>query len=143
MKLHELPKLVELPKKRLGRGHGSGKVKTGGRGTKGQKAHGSVRRGFEGGQKALTHRLPFLRGKARNGSQKEPVVAIPLNRLTHFPSGATISLKTLKEKHIVDSDVRKVKLVGNTVIPVPLTIEGIALSKGAQQTVEKAGGKVK
>jgi large subunit ribosomal protein L15 len=142
MKMNQLPKLVEVPKKRLGRGHGSGKVKTSGRGTKGQKARGTVRHGFEGGQIALTHRLPFLRGKERNASQKEFVLGLPIARLGKFASGATVSVKTLKEKRLIHDDIRTVKLIGNTQLLVPLTIEGIRLSKGAKLAVEKAGGKV-
>lgn len=114
MKLHQLPKLIKKSKKRIGRGYGSGKVKTSGRGTKGQKARGTVRHGFEGGQKALTHRLPFLRGKARNASQKEFVATIPIVRLSDFSSGAIISLNTLRETHMIAEDTRHAKLVGNT-----------------------------
>ena len=63
MKPLELQKLVKRSKKRLGRGHGSGKVKTSGRGTKGQRARGKIRLGFEGGQLSIIKRLPLLRGK--------------------------------------------------------------------------------
>ncbi len=70
MKLSALSSITKRTKKRIGRGHGSGKVKTSGRGTKGQNARNSRPQGFEGGQLALIKRLPLLRGKDRNGSRK-------------------------------------------------------------------------
>lgn len=73
MNIHSLPKIVKRSKKRLGRGHGSGKVKTSGRGTKGQKARGKLPLGFEGGQTPLVKRLPYLRGKGRNKPRKRRV----------------------------------------------------------------------
>src|SRR5438067_11354163 len=66
MKLHELrsPRGARKPRRRLGRGHGSGRGKTAGRGTKGQKARsgGGVPPYFEGGQLPLVKRLPYRRG---------------------------------------------------------------------------------
>lgn len=70
MNLSQLPKIVHRSKKRIGRGHGSGKVKTAGRGSKGQKARGKIPAGFEGGQLPLIKRLPLLRGKGKNISRK-------------------------------------------------------------------------
>lgn len=61
MNLHSLPRVTENKKKRLGRGHGSGHVKTSGRGTKGTAARYTVPLTFEGGIVPLTKRIPFLR----------------------------------------------------------------------------------
>src|SRR5689334_4101570 len=113
MEFHHLPSLVEGSKKRIGRGHGSGKVKTAGRGQKGQKARGKVHAGYEGGQVAQTHRFPFLRGKGRNGSQVMGVVDVPLKRLTMFTAKETISVKTLIEKKLVHKETAFVKVIGN------------------------------
>ena len=66
MKLENLTKVTDRKKKRLGQGHGSGRGKTGGRGTKGQKARGKVSLTFEGGALPLIKRLPFHRGKGKN-----------------------------------------------------------------------------
>lgn len=139
----KLPKIVQPSKKRVGRGHGSGKVKTAGRGTKGQKARGTVRRGFEGGQLSLTHRLPFLRGKGRNKSLKHHPVAIPIRRLHIFDSGETVSIATLKNKGLISQDTFAVKLIGNSGLTVSIHVEGLLFSARAKQTIEKAGGSVR
>lgn len=141
MKLHKLPKLVEVPKKRIGRGHGSGKVKTGGRGQKGQKARGTVRAGFEGGQISIRHSLPFLRGKGRNHSQKSEVIGIPLVRLSVYKSGETVDLKTLKTKGLIDENVQYVKIIGNTPVVEKLKIT-LPTTSGAREAIIKAGGTV-
>ena len=83
MKLSNLHPIVRRPKKRIGRGHGSGKVKTSGRGTKGQKARDSVPLGFEGGQLSLIKRLPLLRGKGRNASMKVKAFAVALTAFSY------------------------------------------------------------
>lgn len=111
MKLHKLPTLVKTKMKRLGRGHGSGRGKTSGRGTKGQKARGTVPRDFEGGQLALTKRFPLLRGKTRNKSQKPYTVTLRVSRLTIMDALSKVTLETLKKYGIVDKTVSKVKLV--------------------------------
>lgn len=140
--MNTFPKLVEKSKKRIGRGHGSGKVKTAGRGQKGEKARGTVRHGFEGGQKSILHRLPFLRGKARNHSQKELVVGLPLGRLTDFKTGDTITIASLVEKKLITPEVRKVKLIGAGPIDKSLKVSGLTLSKGAKTAIENAGGSI-
>ena len=71
MKLESLPKTTERRKKRLGLGHGSGRGKTAGRGTKGQRARGKIPISFEGGAIPLIKRLPFMRGKGKNKSFKK------------------------------------------------------------------------
>ena len=85
MKLSQLPRTVSRPKKRLGRGHGSGKVKTSGRGTKGQKARGHMPIGFEGGQLPLIKRLPLLRGKSKNKSHATSVYPLKVTKLDSLP----------------------------------------------------------
>src|SRR5690242_5051835 len=105
-------KIVVRPKKRLGRGHGSGKVKTSGRGTKGQRARGKIRIGFEGGQLALIKRLPLLRGKDRNKGQKAKAYPVSVASLNALPAGTTVTLETLKKYHMIDTGVSRVKVVG-------------------------------
>lgn len=142
MKLHTLPSISQKSQKRLGRGHGSGKVKTAGRGQKGQKARGAIKIGFEGGQVSLIHRLPFLRGKGRNASQQHKVVAIPLSRLLVFKDAETVSLESLKKHGLIEKTDGKAKLIGNTQLGIKLTVE-VPCSKGAAEAVKKAGGSVK
>lgn len=141
MKLHKLPTLVKTPMKRLGRGHGSGRGKTAGRGTKGQKARGTVPRDFEGGQLALTKRFPLLRGKTRNTSQKPFTAEVRTSRLKVFDNGSKVTLETLKKYDIVSTSVTKVKLISGGVLNKALTVM-IPLSKGAREDIEKAGGTV-
>lgn len=133
--------IVHKPKKRIGRGHGSGKVKTAGRGQKGQKARGSVRPGFEGGQVALRHRLPYLRGKGRNHSQKAEVYGVSIQQLSRLGKTTEVSLSSLIAHGIVDKAVTKVKLIGNTPVTVAYTVQ-IPTSKQSKAVIEKAGGKV-
>lgn len=141
MKLHTLTSISQKSSKRLGRGHGSGKVKTAGRGQKGQKARGSIKPGFEGGQVSLIHRLPFLRGKGRNASQQIKSVAIPLSRLHMYNDGETVSLETLQKHGLIEKSDKSVKLIGNTPVSQKLTI-AVEASKGAQESIKKAGGTV-
>ncbi len=65
MKLSSLTKITKTRKKRLGQGHGSGRGKTAGRGTKGQKARRNIPLTFEGGALTLIKRLPFMKGKGK------------------------------------------------------------------------------
>lgn len=134
-------KLVRRPKKRLGRGHGSGKVKTSGRGTKGQKSRDSIRIGFEGGQLPLIKRLPLLRGKGRNGSQSPKAFPLALEKLNTLPTGTTVTLETLKKYHMIDTDILRVKVLGSGKATVKLAV-AVPCSKGAAAAIEKAGGKV-
>ncbi|MEK7060841.1 MAG: 50S ribosomal protein L15 [Patescibacteria group bacterium] len=141
MKLHALPSLVKKKMKRLGRGSGSGRGKTAGRGTKGQKARGTVPRDFEGGQLALTKRFPLLRGKTRNKSMRPYTVTLNLSRLSIMDSGTNVTLETLKKYGIVDTSTVSVKLVRGGILTKALTVS-IPRSKGAKEDILKAGGSV-
>lgn len=144
MKLHELPKVVAKSKKRVGRGHGSGKVKTAGRGTKGQKARGKIKPTFEGGGLPLVKRLPFRRGRGRNKPFKKKPIAINVKVLNLLPKNSIVSLDSLIKYRIVDKDDAKfygVKILGDGEINIPLTVR-LKTSKNAAVKIEKAGGKV-
>jgi len=136
-----LQKIVRRPKKRLGRGHGSGKVKTSGRGTKGQKARGATRIGFEGGQLPLIKRLPLLRGKGRNSSQSGKAFPLSVEKLNTIPASTTVTLETLKKYHMIDSADPRVKLLGNGKVTVKLVV-AVPCSKRAASAIEKAGGSI-
>ncbi len=141
MNLNNLTKIITKSKKRLGRGHGSGKVKTAGRGTKGQKSRGKIKSDFEGGQLPIIKRLPLLRGKTRNRSRAAYTYAFSIEKLAKLPAGTTVSLETLRKYHMIDRSVAKVKILGGGTLPVSLTV-AIACSKSAKASIEKAGGKV-
>ncbi|MCX6791537.1 MAG: 50S ribosomal protein L15 [Candidatus Gottesmanbacteria bacterium] len=133
--------IVQRRKKRLGRGHGSGKVKTSGRGTKGQKSRDGIHIGFEGGQLPLIKRLPLLRGKGRNGSQSGKAVPLAVEKLNTLPSGTNVTLETLKKYHMIDHATARVKVLGSGKVTVELKV-AVPCSKGAQEVIEKAGGTV-
>lgn len=144
MKLEELPKVTRRKLKRLGQGHGSGKVKTAGRGTKGQKARGKIPLTFEGGALPLIKRLPFRRGKGRNRSiQKEPVL-LNLEKLNVFEKGSVVDLDTLVKKGLVsqrEARKRGVKILGEGDLNIALTVK-VAVSGPAGERIKKAGGNV-
>lgn len=140
MNLAHLPKIVQRSRKRLGRGHGSGRGKTAGRGTKGQKARGTMRPGFEGGQLPIVKRLPLLRGKGRNLGRYAATV-VTLKRLTSLPKNTIVTLEVLVKNGIIHKGTQEVKIIGKHPMSNALTIT-VPISKGASESVVKAGGKV-
>lgn len=141
MELHKLTHTVKRSHKRLGRGHGSGRGKTSGRGTKGQKARGTVPQHFEGGQLSVMKRLPFLRGKSRNKSLVKKPVIIKLSALSVFSAKAEVTLKSLQKLNVVAENVKAVKILSGGSLQVALTVL-VPCSQGARDVIEKAGGKV-
>lgn len=137
-----MPKSVSKGKRRLGRGHGSGRGKTAGRGTKGQKARGRVRMGFEGGQLPLTKRMPFLRGKGKNKRRVPKPRAIPVQTLNSLPPGTSVTLDILRAHRIIDAGVARVKIVFGGGVTVPLTVL-LPCTKHAREAIERAGGNVR
>lgn len=144
MQLHSLPKATTPAKRRLGQGHGSGRSKTAGRGTKGQKARRNIALSFEGGALPLIKRMPFLRGKARNFSYQTVTFPVNVGKLNTLPKGTVVDLKTLVEKKIVSARTAKnqpIKILGDGELSVALTVK-LPVSKSAQAKIEKAGGSV-
>lgn len=144
MKLDNLPKTTKRSKKRLGQGHGSGRGKTAGRGTKGQKARGKIPISFEGGALPLIKRLPFRRGKGRNKVFRKKPIIINVRVLNLLKKGSIVDTQTLIKNHIVredDANIYGVKILGDGDLSVPLTVK-LPVSKGAAKKIEKAGGKV-
>ena len=125
-------------RKRVGRGMGSGLGKTAGRGHKGQKSRsgGNIRPGFEGGQMPLQMRLPKFGFSSRVNNNFKEVNIKNINGMD------VINLKTLKENKIISKAVKKVKIFGNSAIESKVTVEGLSVSKGAKEAIEKAGGKI-
>lgn len=139
MNLATLPKLVEKGSKRVGRGNGSGKGKTAGRGQKGQKARGTIRVDFEGGQLRIIKRLPFKRGV---GNKKaKPTQEVKIGDLNELKSGSVVNEKTLVEAGIVAKNSHNIKIIGGGSVTVPLTVE-VSVTASVKEMIEKAGGKV-
>jgi large subunit ribosomal protein L15 len=144
MQLSNLLSIKTKSKRRLGQGHGSGRVKTAGRGTKGQNARSSRSMSFEGGALPLIKRLPFRRGKGRNKIFKSKSVIINLEALNIFKAGSVIDLKSLIEKKLVDAKEAAgcgVKILGDGEVKVALTIK-LPISKQAEAKIIKAGGQI-
>lgn len=141
MQLNNLPKLQTRSKKRLGRGLGSGKGKTGGRGTKGQKARDTIKLGFTGGV-PLYRRLPLKKGKG-NPNHSEKIVAISLHELAELKSGSVVDIQLLlSSKIITGKEARKgVKILGAGEIKNPLVVK-LPISDKASEKIKAAGGQV-
>jgi large subunit ribosomal protein L15 len=125
-------------RKRVGRGMGSGTGKTAGRGHKGQKSRtgGGVRAGFEGGQMPLQMRLPKFGFSSRKNNYLKEVNVKNIDGLD------LVTIETLKENKIISKAVKKVKIFGTFELTSKLNIEGIKVTKGAKESIEKAGGNV-
>lgn len=143
MELHKLTKINKRSAKRIGRGYGSGKAKTSGRGTKGTKARGSVPLYFEGGALPLIKRLPVLRGKGRNKSFKQKPFEVNLSELNNLPKNTIVDISVLLKNNIVEKDAEKrgVKILGNGEISKALTFK-VPATIGARKKIEEAGGEV-
>ena len=144
MKLHELTpgEGAKREKRRVGRGHGSGRVKTSGRGTKGQnsRAGGGTRLGFEGGQNPWTMRVPHKRG-FNIGRFRKTVQELGLADLERaFEDGQSVNLASLQERGLIDNVKDPVKLLGNGALSKRLTLEVHHASASARAAVEAAGG---
>lgn len=127
-------------KKRVGRGIGSGLGKTCGRGHKGQGARksGNVRPGFEGGQMPLQKRLPKYGFTSRVSLFAAEVRLGELNGV----KAEIIDLEALRSANVIGHNVKSVKIFLSGEIDKPVTIKGLAVSKGAKAAIEAAGGKV-
>lgn len=148
MNLHELasPPGSRRRKRRVGRGHGSGRVKTAGKGTKGQNARsgGGVKPFFEGGQNPWTMKIPHKRGFNRGRFRVETQVVNLKDLDRVFNAGDTVDLATLKQRGLIDdiSGKKPVKLLGEGRLSKSLTIEVHRASATAQQAVEQSGGRL-
>jgi len=143
MKLHELspPGGSKKSRKRVGRGLGSGKGKTAGRGTKGQNSRsgGGVRLGFEGGQMPIQRRLPK---RGFTNIFKKNFAIINVCDLEKFESGSVVDEEALVRSGLIKGKRYGIKLLGNGEINTPLTVKVNKISKGAKAKIESAGGQV-
>ena len=145
MKLHNLRPAAgggAKPKKRVGRGIGSGLGKTSGRGHDGQNSRsgGGVRPGFEGGQLPLFRRVP-KRGFKNINTKK--FAEINLDKLNKFEADTVVDVEALIEAGVINKRdvVDGIRILGNGEINTPLTIKAQHFSKSAKEKIEAAGGK--
>ncbi len=148
MKLNELRDNEGAAKDRMrvGRGIGSGKGKTGGRGVKGQKSRSGVAiKGFEGGQMPLHRRLP-KRGFTNIFAKDFNTVSVGRIQKAidakKLDAAQPVTVEALKAAGVVKRILDGVRVVANGEITTAVTLEIAGASKGAVEAVEKAGGKV-
>ena len=145
IKLNNRPKLNKL-KIRVGRGIGSGKGKTSGRGVKGQKYRSGVAiKSFEGGQMPLYRRLPK---RGFNPIQKENIAILNLDKIQSFINKKTINTNdilnssSLKKLKLINKNSKKLKILGSGEIKDKINIEADLASKSALEKLEKIGGSI-
>ena len=147
MKLNQLSSKAIKSKKRLGRGIGSSKGKTCGRGHKGQKSRSGVAiKSFEGGQMPLYRRLP-KRG-FKSIVNKKNIAIINLSRIQEIITkqkdilNNKINLTNLQKSKLLNKKHRKLKLLGTGDLKQKFDVEVNSISISAKEKIEKLGGKV-
>jgi large subunit ribosomal protein L15 len=126
--------------KRFGRGHSAGQGKTSGRGQKGQhsRSGGYHKVGFEGGQMPLQRRLPKVGFRSRMAKY---TAELRLHELA-IPDADEITMDVLKAANLVPAFVTKVKVIKSGELDKAVKLKGIAVTKGAREVIEKAGGSI-
>lgn len=126
--------------KRVGRGIGSGSGKTCGRGHKGQKSRsgGRVRPGFEGGQMPLQKRLPKYGFTSRMARTTAEVRLSELNAV----NADVVTLQALKDADLINDNMLRAKVFLSGELNKAVKLQGIAVTKGAREAIEKAGGSI-
>jgi large subunit ribosomal protein L15 len=129
------------PRKRVGRGPGSGLGKTAGRGSKGAKSRSgySRRRGFEGGQMPLIRRVP-KRGFVNKFAKD--VVVVNLSDLKDFPEGTVVTPELLLASRRIRRAGDLLKVLGDGELEKPLVVQAHAFSRSARAKIEASGGRV-
>ena len=137
---------VKRKKIRVGRGIGSGKGKTSGRGIKGQKSRSGVAiKSFEGGQMPLYRRLPK---RGFNPIKKEKIAKINIDKIQMLIEKKIINideklnLKNLVKKNVLNKSYKKIKILGKGEIKNKLNIEADFSSKSTLKKIEKIGGTI-
>ena len=147
MKILNTTAKIITSKKRIGRGIGTGKGKTSGRGVKGQKSRSGVAiKSFEGGQMPLYRRLPK---RGFNPINKRKIAKINLDQLQNFVdkkrinSNNLINLEILKQSKIINKTYLKFKILANGNLTTKIDIEADYSSIAAKEKIEKLGGVLK
>ena len=147
MQLNTLISKSSKPKIRVGRGIGSSKGKTCGRGHKGQKSRSGVAvKSFEGGQMPLYRRLPKRGFKSFNNKSKIAILNLSkINEILSKEKSLTnikLNLSNLKKNKFINKKFNKLKILGSGEIKSKLDIEVNSISQSAKAKIEKLGGKV-
>lgn len=144
MRLHDLSPAEgsRRERTRIGRGHGSGKVKTGGKGTKGQNSRsgGGVPNYFEGGQLPLIRKLPYRRGFTN--PFRVDYREVNVRDLEAFPVGAQVGPEEFETMGVLRGRKGPVKILGHGDLTVKLVVRAHKFSKSAREKIEAAGGTI-
>lgn len=144
--LSSLVKIRKTSAKRLGRGQGSGKAKTTGRGTKGQNARHKLsitHSHFEGGQRPLSKRLPFRRGQGNSKMSVKPII-LTIDKLNLAGIKGGISINTLIEKGLItEAEARRrgIKILGsskNQSLDIKINFEKVGNKRDKQLSISKS-----
>ncbi len=141
MKLHDMKngKGARRPRKRVGRGMGSGMGKTSGAGHKGQMARSGHKHkaGFEGGQMKLIRRIP-----KRGFTKPNPVelVGVNVGALERFENGTEVTAVLLRQTGLAKGSRQGVKILGGGELTKKLTVKAQGISESAKAKIEQAGG---
>ena len=137
---------VKIKKMRVGRGIGSGKGKTSGRGVKGQKSRSGVAiKSFEGGQMPLYRRLPK---RGFNPIKKDKIAILNLDKIQKFLENkkinqeSKIDIDTLKKANIVNKSCNKIKILGTGDIKTKVNLNVDFISTSAKKKLEKVGSTI-
>ena len=137
---------VKIKKMRVGRGIGSGKGKTSGRGVKGQKSRSGVAiKSFEGGQMPLYRRLPK---RGFNPLKKEKIAIINLDKIQNLietkkiNKDTEINIDLLKKTKIISKSYHKIKILGSGEIKDKINLSVDFISKSAKEKLEKVGATI-
>src|SRR5947209_748434 len=133
--------------RRVGRGHGSGRGKTAGRGTKGQKARtgGHIHRAFNGGQTRFSKRLPFVRGLGNsNAVFRDEYAIVNVADLERFEASTQVTPEALVAADLMTATEGRglIKILGNGELERALTVRAHKFSASARAKIEAAGGTV-
>ena len=146
MQLHDLKpnKGAHKDRNRVGRGTAAGQGKTAGRGMKGQNARagGGVPLYHQGGNLPFFRKLPFKRGEGMNVINRVRYAEVNLDQLEAFKADSEITPDILLETGRIDDLSMPVKILGRGDVSVALIVKTHAISKGAQDKIEGAGGSV-
>lgn len=149
MKLSDLrpPAGAHKEERRVGRGHGSGRGKTAGRGTKGQKARtgGNIHRAFNGGQTRLSKRLPFVRGLGNSNTPfRDEYTIINIVDLEGFEAGSQVRPADLVTQDLMTPAQSRglIKVLGMGELDRAITVHAHKFSTSARAKIEAAGGSV-
>ena len=137
---------VKIKKMRVGRGIGSGKGKTSGRGVKGQKSRSGVAiKSFEGGQMPLYRRLPK---RGFNPLKREKIAILNLDKIQRLVDSKKIgkdeiiNIDLLKKNKVINKSYHKIKVLGSGDVKDKINLSVDFISKSAKEKLEKVGGTI-